>query len=81
MTEGVAGTFFSVASASATAGSFGINVLVSDNGFPTAAVVGCEWDIGAANVSTWAVGNNMIAVFPNGTPTRIDRLSGVRQLG
>src|SRR5215467_6026521 len=54
---------------------FGTNVLVTDQtNVGTAgvqsSVVGAEWDVGAFNPASTAIGSNMIGVFPNGTPTQ-----------
>jgi hypothetical protein len=57
---------------------FGLNVLVGD-GFDVKGsgsggtyypngVIGCEWDVGAGSIDSTVLGNNMIGVFPNGTP-------------
>lgn len=46
---------------------FGLNPLVDDGGFAST-VVGCEWDIGGKSTASIVYGNNMIGVFPNGTP-------------
>ena len=54
---------------------FGTNVLVTDQtNVGTAGVqstvVGAEWDIGAFNTNSHAIGQNLIGVFPNGTPVQ-----------
>lgn len=66
-TNAVSGLFYVRALAPSTT-MFGLNVLVTDNNFPST-VLGCEWDIGGFNPASIVYGQNMIGVFPNGTPS------------
>lgn len=69
----VAGVFYA-RNTVAGAKVFGINPLVTDQtnvgtGGNASTVVGAEFDIGAFNPATLALGINMVGVFPSGTPT------------
>lgn len=67
----VAGAFYAMPQVAGTQ-AFALNCLVAD-GDPTtgtfvSGVVGCEFDVGGYELDSTVLGNNMIGVFPNGTP-------------
>jgi hypothetical protein len=70
---GATGTYSYVRNTVAGATSYALNLLATDQtnvglgGVPSV-VVGAEIDIGAFNLATYAIGFNMVGVFPNGTP-------------
>lgn len=66
VTAGVAGSFYALSAAAGTV-SYGLNPLVSDQGFAST-VVGAEVDVGCSNVGSTAYGWNMVGVFTAGTP-------------
>lgn len=67
VTPGVGGAFYALSGADNTT-SFGTNNVVSDEGY-AADLIGSEFDVGASNQSSTALGLNVIGGFYNGTPT------------
>ena len=70
---GATGIYSYVRNTIAGASAYALNLLATDqtnvsNGGVSSTVVGGEFDIGAFNVATHAIGLNLIGVFPNGTP-------------